>query len=418
MWSPNNLYLNQNTPNTFQQYSYQAAYYCSLLFAFFIPISTALMNLFLLLSLTFIILSGELRNHLIISWKNPVSKVAILLFTLLFLGTFWSTAEGNDAYLTLKKYSELLYLGLLLPLFQTESKKRLGINIFLVSMLTILIPTYLIYFEIVQEFTTFTSGSYAANFTVDEGFKSHIITNILMSYVVFISLTRAKLTTGTDRLIYILLFISSLYYSIFISQGTTGTILTVLLIILFLFQHFKKQNIIYILLTLTFLTFLTHTQDKNNKSTINKLSNRLLSLNLNTSHRNTNQRPQLYINSIKIWMSDPILGTGTGSYNAAFQIKRPDIYNITKGSKRNPHNEYLLIAVQLGLVGVLLLLYLFYTQFISSKKISNNEVKYLSQGLVLLIVIGCLGNSLIMDSGEGHFWAFFSAVLFSNANKK
>jgi O-antigen ligase len=117
-------------------------------------------------------------------------------------------------------------------------------------------------------------------------------------------------------------------------------------------------------------------------------------------------------------MSDPILGTGTGSYNAAFQIKRPDIYNITKGSKRNPHNEYLLIAVQLGLVGVLLLLYLFYTQFISSKKISNNEVKYLSQGLVLLIVIGCLGNSLIMDSGEGHFWAFFSAVLFSNANKK
>jgi len=138
MWSPNNLYFNQNTPNTFQQYSYQAAYYCSLLFAFFIPISTALMNLFLLLSLTFIILSGELRNHLIISWKNPVSKVAILLFTLLFLGTFWSTAEGNDAYLTLKKYSELLYLGLLLPLFQTESKKRLGINIFLVSMLTIL----------------------------------------------------------------------------------------------------------------------------------------------------------------------------------------------------------------------------------------------------------------------------------------
>jgi len=205
-----------------------------------------------------------------------------------------------------------------------------------------------------------------------------------MSYVVFISLTRAKLTTGTNRLIYILLFISSLYYSIFISQGTTGTILTVLLIILFLFQHFKKQNIIYILLTLTFLTFLTHTQDKNNQSTINKLSNRLSSLNLNTSHRNTNQRPQLYINSIKMWMSDPILGTGTGSYNAAFQIKRPDIYNITEGSKRNPHNEYLLIAVQLGLVGLLLLLYLFYTQFISSKKINNNEVKYLSQGLVLL----------------------------------
>jgi O-antigen ligase len=119
-----------------------------------------------------------------------------------------------------------------------------------------------------------------------------------------------------------------------------------------------------------------------------------------------------------MWMSDPILGTGTGSYNSAFRIKRPAIYSITGGSKRNPHNEYLLVAVQLGLLGLLLLLYLFYTQLISSKKINDNETKYLSQGLVLLIVIGCLGNSLIMDSGEGHFWAFFSAVLFSNADKK
>ncbi len=419
MQSLNNLYLKQNTPNTFQQYSYQTAYWCSLLFAFFIPISTALMNLFLLLSLAFIILSGELKNHLIISWKNPVSKVAILLFTLLFLGTFWSTAEGNDAYLTLKKYSELLYLGILLPLFQTESKKKLGIDIFLVSMLTILIPTYLIYFGIMQEFTTFTSDSYDANFTVDEGFKSHIITNILMSFVVFISATRAKLNIGNSRLrlVYILLFILSAYYTIFISTGTTGTLLTYVLVTLFLFQHFKKKYIFYLLLSLLVLIVIMKTPNSENKDgTVNKLLNRLSSLNLNTSHRNTNHRPQLYINSIKMWMSDPILGTGTGSYNAAFQTKRPVIYDITKGSKRNPHNEYLLIAVQLGLTGVLLLLYLFYVQIVASKKINNNEVKYLSQGLVLLIVIGCLGNSLIMDSGEGHFWAFFSAVLFSKTN--
>jgi hypothetical protein len=29
-----------------------------------------------------------------------------------------------------------------------------------------------------------------------------------------------------------------------------------------------------------------------------------------------------------------------------------------------------------------------------------------------------MGNSMILDSREGHFWAFFSALLFSNIENK
>jgi len=36
----------------------------------------------------------------------------------------------------------------------------------------------------------------------------------------------------------------------------------------------------------------------------------------------------------------------------------------------------------------------------------------------LLFVLGCMGNSILMDSGEAHFWAFFSALFFSNLNKE
>jgi hypothetical protein len=65
-------------------------------------------------------------------------------------------------------------------------------------------------------------------------------------------------------------------------------------------------------------------------------------------------------------------------------------------------------------LGLFSLLFLFYTQAKATQKIQDKEQQYLAQGLVVLFVIGCLGNSLIMDSGEGHFWAFFSALFFSN----
>ena len=76
-----------------------------------------------------------------------------------------------------------------------------------------------------------------------------------------------------------------------------------------------------------------------------------------------------------------------------------------------------MITVKLGVIGLFLLLYLFYTQGTSSDRIREKEYKYIAQGLVILIIIGCIGNSMILDSREGHFWAFFSALLFSNLSK-
>nr|MBT6354039.1 hypothetical protein [Pelagibacteraceae bacterium] len=97
--------------------------------------------------------------------------------------------------------------------------------------------------------------------------------------------------------------------------------------------------------------------------------------------------------------------------------KQIDFYRKTHHIK-NPHSEYLIIGVQLGVIGILALLYLFTIQGFSSFKIKDKEKKYLAQGLVVLILIGCIFNSLLMDSRDGHFWAYFSALLFSDLSTK
>ena len=81
---------------------------------------------------------------------------------------------------------------------------------------------------------------------------------------------------------------------------------------------------------------------------------------------------------------------------------------------RNPHNEYLLITVQVGVAGFALLLYLFYTQWRHAVKLPGLFEQDAARGLVLTIAVTSLFNSPLHDHTEGLFFAFASAMLFAH----
>jgi len=300
-------------------------------------------------------------------------------------------------------------MALLLPLFHSPQRRNIGVNAFLISMGLILTGIYLVYFNILPSSGISVAGKHAS-FTVDGGFSSHIMTNFLMSFVVFSSAHKAIHSTTKSRWFYGALFAGSFYYALFISTGTTGQLTTISLLGLLLTQYFGKKMLILLPVLVLFIGIITLNIENNAiKHAINKIESRISHI----EDGNPNTRPQLAIHAFKLFIEDPIIGTGTGSYRIALESKQPEFAERTP-HKYNPHNEYLIISVQLGLLGLLTLLFLFYTQAKTTQKIQDKEQQYLAQGLVLLFVFGCLANSLIMDSGEGHFWAFFSALFFSN----
>src|SRR6185436_6873677 len=83
-----------------------------------------------------------------------------------------------------------------------------------------------------------------------------------------------------------------------------------------------------------------------------------------------------------------------------------------KAETHNPHNEFLHMATQVGLLGVLLLLALFVSQWRLASSLRSPMDRGLAQGLVLTMVIGCLLNSLLLDHTEGLFYAWLTAVLY------
>jgi O-antigen ligase len=127
----------------------------------------------------------------------------------------------------------------------------------------------------------------------------------------------------------------------------------------------------------------------------------------------TGLRLEFYRYSLKIVRDHPLLGVGVGGFAEAYakQIKDPKM-----ARSDNPHNEYLLVATQLGLIGLAALLYLFYTQWRLAPLLPTPKDTLLASGVVLAFMVGCLFNSFLTDYDEGVFFIWISALLFSGLN--
>ncbi|MFI3223197.1 MAG: O-antigen ligase family protein, partial [Methylococcaceae bacterium] len=80
---------------------------------------------------------------------------------------------------------------------------------------------------------------------------------------------------------------------------------------------------------------------------------------------------------------------------------------------KNPHNEFLMISVQLGAVGLFIYLGFLASQYFLSKRLPHQE-KCVAQGLLLTLIITSLFNTPIMDHTEGHWFLMMIALCFSS----
>jgi O-antigen ligase len=127
------------------------------------------------------------------------------------------------------------------------------------------------------------------------------------------------------------------------------------------------------------------------------------------SETSVGMRMDFYRTSVNMVREHPLFGAGTGSFPAAYAAA---VAGRHMEETVNPHNEYLLIAIQIGLVGLACLIYLFYIEWRLAARLEPLH-RNLARGLVLMFVIGCLFNSLLLDHTEGLLFAWATGLLFA-----
>jgi O-antigen ligase len=121
-------------------------------------------------------------------------------------------------------------------------------------------------------------------------------------------------------------------------------------------------------------------------------------------------RMQFAATSLGLVSAHPILGVGTGGFEVAYRAAAPEGNVISN----NPHNQYLLTTVQLGLVGLAVLLTLFAVLWRVSGHFAFTD-RLLARGVLLAYLVGNLFNSFLYDHSEARFFAWAIGLIFCGA---
>ena len=381
----------------FLKYTNKTSLWLLVLMSFCINLPTAFMSVSFSLFLIFFILSVNKKSPLNLVLTNPGALIALLLLLLYCLGTLYSSAQINESVHYLRKYEKLLLIPIIIILLRSEKYRQYAINAFLISSIFYLLVSYLNFFGIF-------------NF----GVMRH---GIIFSLAMYMMMTRAKQTIGWHRATWACLAVLTFLNILFICDVRTGQITSLALFILFSFENWGVKSLKYwlglIILAVIFLQ-VTHSVPS---SRLTNIKDEIAAHHSDGNQTSAGQRLEMYRNTLTLIKKHPLFGGGTGSirneYLSLIENSETLLTRVT-----NPHNQYLMTTQELGVLGLFVLLAFWSVHWRQSYQLPNKEFGLGLRALILMMTVGSLFNSLLLDSGEGKAYCILAGIFLSSYESK
>ena len=206
--------------------------------------------------------------------------------------------------------------------------------------------------------------------------------------------------------------------NMFITGGRAGQVMYFVMLTILIFQFFGNEKIksLFTVLVLVPLIFFTAYQTSHIfHQRVDLAVNNTINYEIR-KNSSVGQRINFAINSWEVIKENPIIGIGTGDFPREYkkinQIKTPQVLNTT-----NPHNMYILVLTQLGIVGLVSMLSIFYYQIKLSSYASNKFIKDFGIALPLMFLVIMWSDSYILGHYTTLMFVFFSSFLYKDFEK-
>lgn len=353
--------------------------------------------------------TGRWREKLQLIRSNPVALSAVLLFAFLLLGTLWGEGSFEDRATYLKKYGELLFIPLLITVVLDPLDRRRALTGFAAGLILTLGLSYALWFGLPSP-----GGLIKGDASNPFVFKRHITHNILMAFGALLFATFAWRSTKVQwRWAWSLLSLCAAVNVMLMVQGRTGYIILAALTMLLLHVFWGWRGILaaMVFVSAAFAGAYTVSTSFHTRMDLAVTNAQNWSPDV-AAHEAITERLEFYQHTLEIIREHPIIGVGTGGFAQAYaeQVASKGLIRT-----RNPHNQYLLLMAQVGIVGVLLLLWLLANQWRGADGMTDPGYRLLARGLVLTIAIGCVFNALLIDHTEKLLYCWFTGLFYSQA---
>jgi O-antigen ligase len=370
-----------------------------------IPMTVALNNAFLALTVLAWLASGHYREKFGV-FKHPASFAALVLYGLLVLGALYGDALGDAAMLHLRKYADLALIPVFLYIFRDPQTRRHATAALALGLAFVLTLSYLLKLGLPLEIPS-ALGDQAYPIV----FKKHLTHNILMAFAALLY-TWLALSAASQglRLAWGALAILAVVNVTLMVQGATGYVVLCSLLLLLGYRRIGPRGLAGAIVGVTVLATALMMYTNPFQQRIYKIASELEAWRPDEpAQASTGWRLEFYRTTLSIIADHPLTGVGTGGFAQAYAAK---IRDTDRTPTQNPHNEFLLMWTQLGVVGLAVFIWLFYRQWRLAAHLPTRLERELAYGLVVTMVIGCLLNSLLLDHTEGLFYAWLTGVLY------
>lgn len=361
----------------------------------------AFMSVFMSLFMIVWLISGNYANKFARIKQNPAVVSATALLALYAVGISYSSTSSHAAIAFGAKYHKLLFIPMIASVLHDDKLRRLALNMFLGASLIILVLSYLKWLGVpMPEYHQGTQGNVI--------FKGRIAHNIFMSFAMYLMLQYYFKSNGYKKIAWLILCLLVAFNILYLVDGRTGQITMLVLAFWFNWETWRLKSLKYLAASII-LGLGIHAIYPNFPSS--RLVQTDIEMAKGTSS-SAGQRVEMYKNTLSLIRQHPLFGGGTGSlehdYRLLAETKHSTMVKVT-----NPHNQYLLTTQELGVVGLICLLWMWFTHWHTSYRLCRNDYGYALRGLVITITVGSLFNSLILDASEGQFYCVLAGILLS-----
>ena len=395
-------------PNKFEK----TYYYLILFFAFIMPLSRALVSLFVILLPIIWIYEGDFKRK----WQEIKSSkflLAIILFTFYSSISFFWSENIQEALNQIRLFSYFILIFVIATSLQPKYIPQI-ITSFLMGMFVSEIIAYGVFFEL----WTFKH----ATVQNPSPFMIHIDYSVFLAITSILLLNRLISSKYTlNEKILFAFFFCTVTGNLFLATGRAGQVALIAGTIVMTLLHFKltlKSFVLSLFLIGSIYTTAYTLSNSFKIRTAQAYSNieGIINMNFNSSW---GIRAAFWITTYDILKEHP-LGVGIGDFKdetaKIIEKKKYTFIDSTRKefmSTNHPHNEFLLILLQTGIIGLVLFFYMIYQLY--QLQIKDKELKELSILFLTIYFVSCMAEPLLVKQFPIAIFVFFVGVFSTDS---
>ena len=380
--------------------------------AFLMPLTVFGANLIIVLIVILWALTGNYKSKIDQIIKSKVLIASILFFILHIVGLLWT----EDLRWGLHIIHKMWYFLLLFPILYTLVKKehiRYYISAFLLAIFFTEVLSYLVWFEIIPPFKN-------ASVYNPTPFMSHISYNPILAFSIYLILHELLFNKSVSKfkLVFYSFLSVSMSINMFITGGRAGQVMFFTMLCIIIFQYFNYKKLISLVVSIVVVISFFYIAFNTSEIFHNRVTETLTNIENFETNKNTSvgERIVFAMNSWEIIINNPIIGSGTGDFPIEYKKinmqNTPELTNAT-----NPHNMYVLILVQLGIIGLISFLSIIFYQIKFSILSKDRFIRETGLALPLLFLIIMLSDSYLLGHYTTLMYIFFSSFLYKDFEK-